>query len=86
MNEKQEQYKKELLEKIGHSHIDADIYLVPRKFGMFDAFYVIVNVQNSPKRQFTTVVPMKTENWTKAQNNVLRHILDICKEIERCQR
>lgn len=86
MNEKQEQYKKELFEKIGRSHVDANIHLVPRKFGMFDAFYVIVDVQNSPKRQFTTVVPMKTENWTKAQNNVLRHILDICKEIERCQR
>lgn len=57
MNEKQEQYKKELLEKIGHSHIDADIYLVPRKFGMFDAFYVIVNVQNLPQRQLQPLCP-----------------------------
>lgn len=82
MNEKQEQYKKELLERIGRSNIDASIQLVPIKFGTFDAFHVVVEVDNRPIRRFTTIVPSNTESWFAAQNNVIRHILDICWDME----
>lgn len=82
MNEKEKQYKQELLEKIERQNIDANVQLIPRKLGIHDAFYVIVEMDNRPTRRFTTIVPTNTESWFAAKNNVIRHILDICRDME----